>query len=110
MDTFQAIKSRRSVRKFKSKKIPDEILYAIFEAGHAAPSAGNFCNWRFFIVEDEEQKESIANAAYKQEWIAKAPVVVIVCSVSDPLAREYGSDKGKVYAIQNVAAAIENIL
>jgi len=110
MDTFTAITTRHSIRAFKDKKIPDEVLYAILEAGHHAPAAWNYTNWRFLVVESEEKKKTIAKAALGQNWIAKAPVVVIACSDYGALAREGGERAKKLYQIQNVAAAVENIL
>lgn len=110
MDTFEAIRTRRSVRAFKPKKIPDEVLFAILEAGHHAPAAGNVTNWRFLVVESEEKKKVIAKAALGQNWITQAPAVIIACSEPAAIVREYGKRAKELYQIQNVAAAIENIL
>jgi len=110
MDTFQVIKSRRSVRKFLDRKIPDVVLYAILEAGNAAPAAGNHPNWKFIIVEDKETKKAIARAALKQDWIAQAPVIVVACSDPASLVREYGAKARETFAAHNVAAAIQNML
>ena len=110
MDTFDVIKSRRSIHSFKDKKIPDEILYAILDAGHCAPAAGHITNWRFLIVESEESKKAIAKAALGQYWMIQAPIIVIVCSESSSRLQEFGGRGEKLYSVQNVAAAIENIL
>lgn len=110
MDTFDAIRTRRSVRAFKEKKVPDEILYAILEAGHHAPAAWNKSNWRFLVIETEESKQVIAKAALGQTWIAQAPVVIIVCSDPVSIVRDGGERAQKLLQIQNVAAAIENML
>jgi len=110
MDTFDVIKMRRSVRLYKSKKISDEILYAIFDAAHTAPAAGNITNWRFLVIEDEYHKKLIARAALNQYWIAQAPIVILVCSEHDAIEREYGKRGKELYSIQNVAAAVENLL
>ncbi|MFH0868955.1 MAG: nitroreductase family protein [archaeon] len=110
MDTFEAIRTRRSIRSYLPKKIPDEVLFAILDAGHHAPAAWNFTNWRFLVVETEEKKKVIAKAALRQEWIAKAPVVLIVCSEPGALVREGGERAKKLFQIQNVAAAVENML
>jgi len=41
MDTLQAIRERRSVRRYRPEPIPEEDLASIIEAGHVAPSAAN---------------------------------------------------------------------
>jgi nitroreductase len=110
MDTIQTIRARRSVHKFLDKKIPDEVLYAILEAGHCAPAAGNYTNWRFLVIENEEQRKLIGKAAMKQDWVARAPIIVIVCSDTIAIAKAFGERAKKFYSIQNVAAATENML
>ncbi len=109
MDILNLIKNRRSVRKYSSKKISDEVLYSILEAGRWAPCAGNIQNSRFIVVRDFEKKRQIANACLEQEWIDEASVLVVVCSDTESVKKHY-SKKGKMYAIQNTSAAIENML
>lgn len=53
MKLFEAIKTRRSIRKYKDKKIPKELLYKILEAASWAPSGGNSQPWKFIIIEDK---------------------------------------------------------
>ena len=110
MDTLQCIKTRRSIRKFLDKKIPDSALWQILEAGNLAPSSGNIQNWRFLVVEDEAKKKMIAKAALNQSFIASAPVVVLVFSDTKVVEAKYG-DRGKnLYAKQNIANAVENMM
>jgi len=110
METLDCIKARKSVRKFSSKEISQPVLYSIFESATYAPSAGNTQNTRFIVIEDEETKKLIAGAALEQEFIADAPVVVVVCSVNEGLKREYDERGEKLYSHQGAAAAIENML
>jgi nitroreductase len=109
MELFEAIKTRRSVRSFKRKKIPDEVLTKILEAAIWAPSSGNLQNWEFIVVKNKDTKEKIAEIAYNQDFIAEADVVLVVCSNQNKMWR-YGERGEKLYSIQNVAAAIQNIL
>ncbi|MBS3064227.1 MAG: nitroreductase family protein [DPANN group archaeon] len=110
MDVIEAIKSRRTIRKFQSKSIPDKVLYAILDAANYAPAAGSYYNWRFIIITDSANKSVLANASYGQEFITGAPVLVLVCSDSDALINDFGDEKGKDYALQNSSAAMQNIL
>jgi nitroreductase len=110
MDTIDCIKSRRSIRKFLPNKIPEPVLYEILDAANAAPCAGNLQCWRFLIIEKEDAKKIIAKSALDQDWIATAPVVVIVLSDSKALKGEYGERGEKCYDSQNAALAIENLM
>jgi nitroreductase len=110
MDTIDCIKSRRSIRKFLPNKIPEPVLYEILDAANAAPCAGNLQCWRFLIIEKEDAKKVIAKSALDQDWIATAPVVVIVLSDSKALREEYGERGEKCYDAQNAALATENLM
>ena len=81
MEFYDVIKTRRSVRRFLKKAIPDDVLERILEAARIAPSGGNAQPWRFVIVKDEDKKKKIARACYEQDFIAQAPVVIVCCSI-----------------------------
>jgi len=110
MDTIDCIKSRRSIRKFLPNKIPESVLYEILDAANAAPCAGNLQCWRFLIIEHEAQKKVIAKAALEQDWIATAPVVILILSDNKALKEEYGERGEKCYDSQNAALATENLM
>ena len=76
----EAIEKRRSIRKFKSDPIPDEHITELLNAARLAPSGCNAQPWRFKIVRDQETKGKLAQAAYDQSFIAKAPVVFVCCA------------------------------
>ncbi|GAB6155072.1 nitroreductase [Desulfosporosinus burensis] len=48
----KAILTRRSVRLYQDKQVPEELIKRILEAGRFAPSAGNFQPWKFIVVRD----------------------------------------------------------
>ena len=100
---------RVSIRKFKPDPIPDEVLLEILKAGNAAPSAGNLQARDFVVVKDKAKKEKLARAALNQMFVAEAPVVVVICANYPRSVKVYG-ERGKLYAEQDAAAAVENIL
>jgi len=110
MNVFEAIATRRSIRKFTSQDIPMEILGIILDAGRYAPSAGNVQNWKFIIVKNKDNRQRIAEASMQQMWIAEAPVIVVVCAEIEKIRQFYGIRGERLYAIQNCAASIENML
>ncbi len=80
LTTKEAIEKRRSIRKFKPDPVPSEHIMELIEAARLAPSGCNAQPWRFKIVEDQETKDILAQAAHGQKFIAKAPVVIVCIS------------------------------
>ncbi len=77
MDVFEAIKNRRSIRKFENRPVPEELIKKIIEAGQWSPSACNRQDWKFIMIDSQEVKERILRetTAY---FVGKAPVLVLV--------------------------------
>jgi len=51
-ETEKVILTRRSVRVYQDKQVPEELIKRILEAGRFAPSAGNVQPWKFIVVRD----------------------------------------------------------
>ena len=62
-EILSAIRARRSVRAYESKKVPKENINSIIEAGNNAPSGMNSQPWRFVVVEDEALHKKMIEAA-----------------------------------------------
>jgi len=100
MSVLEAIVQRRSIRKYKEKPIPKDLLYKILDAGRWAPSAHNSQPCMFIILEDEKVRRQVAEATTYGKFLAKAPVGVAV--VVDPEATNHPAEDG--------AAATQNML
>lgn len=61
MELFKAIYSRRPVRAYEPKKIPDWMIERILDSARWAPSGENVQHWRFIVVRDQETKKIIAD-------------------------------------------------
>ena len=103
MDTLKAINTRRSIRKYKNKKIPTVIVKQLIEAGRNAPSAFNSQPWVFILITKLETKKIIVKAKGGGDFIATAPLVIACCY-------DQTKSKSKYHDIENVAVATENIL
>lgn len=110
MDTEKCIKLRRSIRDFKEDDVSTGIVQDIIKSAIEAPSSGNVQDWEFIIVRDPQRKAELTEAAIGQDFIKKAPVVVVVCSDLDKVTKAYGERGRSLYSIQNISAAIENLL
>lgn len=106
---LKVIKERRSVRNFQKKDIPDDLIKKLIDALIWAPSAGNLQSRKFYFVKDEKTKRDIAVAALNQNFIAEAPLVVIGCA-DRRIENRYGDRGVNLYAIQDVACSIMNMM
>ena len=61
MEALEAIKTRRSIRKYKPAPVDDKTLEPVLEAAHWAPSWANTQCWRFIVVRDSDIKNKLAN-------------------------------------------------
>ena len=77
MEFLELARNRYSERSFDSKKVEEEKLYKILEAGRIAPTACNYQPQRFYVLKSEEA----LNKASKLTYTYNAPVVVLVCFV-----------------------------
>lgn len=110
MEFIEVLAKRRSVRHFNAKlAVKDEDVRALLLAAVAAPSAGNIQPWRFTVVRSPEARERLA-AALHQRWATSAPVTIVVSVDPRPCNARYGDRGEHLYAIQDTAAATENIL
>lgn len=78
MELTNAIKLRRSIRKFKSDPIPDAYINELIEAARLAPSATNVQPWRFIIVKSEDAMKKLAGCT-PLPFVTQAPIVLICC-------------------------------
>ena len=110
MEMFECIEKRRSIRKYSDLAVEWEKVGNILRAGQLAPTSGNVQDVKFVVVTDKDKRIQLANAALKQHWIAKAPVIIVVYSEPKINQRFYGLRGEKLYTIQNSAAAVQNML
>lgn len=110
MELIKVIAERRSVRKFKADPISDDQVKKILEAGVMAPAAGNVQCWRFYVVKNEEMRKNLATRSGHQEFIGVPPVIIVVVADLDEIGQSYGERGRGTYALQDTAAAIENML
>ncbi len=101
---MNAILKGRSIRKYKDKKISDDIVEGLLRAGMAAPSAVNEQPWQFIVLRDKGIMKKITKVHEYSKMLLEADVAIVVC----------GGDKSKEliddFWVQDCSAATENIL
>jgi len=104
---FEIIKKRRSVREYSSEPIPEDILERFQDALRFAPSACNFQPWKFIFVFDEKIRLELSRIANEQEFIAKAPLIVVACGYPNKAYKKMGGDGNSVDI--DVAIALDHL-
>ncbi|HMK46492.1 MAG TPA: nitroreductase family protein [Methanocella sp.] len=109
MEVSDAIRFRRSIRRYKDDEIPDEYVEKILWAGQLAPSAGNLQGREFVVTRDAAMRENICDAALKQRFIKEAPVCIVICTNLGRSKRKYGK-RAELYVLQDAAASAMNMM
>jgi len=110
MEFQEVVSRRRSIRRFKKEPIAKPLVEELLSCAIKAPSAGNVQPWFFMVITDPSFKEKLAAAALNQSWMAQAPVIIVVLADLDRAAAAYGERGVHLYALQDTAAAIQNLL
>src|SRR5437867_11348857 len=79
MEALEAIKSVKSVSKYKPDPVPEQKVQAVLNAARFAPSAENLQPWKFIDVSDEDAKRKLAGACTNAKHLADAPPVLVTC-------------------------------
>lgn len=122
MELFQAIKARRSIRRYKPEAVPEEELNAVLEAARWAPSWANTQCRRFIVVKNSDTRAELADVLTpwnpSREAIKEAPVVIVACAERGKSGFYHGeavTDKGDWYmfdsglAMQNLTLAAHSL-
>lgn len=103
MDALEAIKTRRSIRRYKKAPVPQEKLEKILDAGRWAPSASNLQPWKFIVLSDFEIREKVAKLLAWGKFLAEAPLGIAV--VVDPSVSSHPVEDGSIAAYSILLAA-----
>lgn len=105
MNFFEAVKTRRSIRRFLEKEIEQEKMDLLLQTINAAPSAGNLQGYEVIVIRNLETKEALTKSAYGQGFIRQAPVVLVFCANHLLSSSKYGVRGAELYAVQDATIA-----
>ena len=124
MDVMEAIRNRRSIRKYRTDPVTEEALQAVLEAARWAPSWGNLQCWRLVVVRDSEVKQRLAGALRSSvgrenpatRAVREAPLVLVVCAQKGlsgfyrrgEMTGTPATDKGEYWYMFDTALAMQN--
>lgn len=97
--------SRRSVRKYEDREVPNEMIQDLLEAAMAAPSAVAKDPWHFIVLQQRASLDRLADILTHGQMLRQATAAFVVCG-DITLAH----DQLESYMLQDLSAAVENIL
>jgi len=65
---LRLLRAKRSIRHYKNKKVPKELIDKVFEAMRYAPSASNARKWRYVILSDSEKIQAVNDQIVKVNY------------------------------------------
>lgn len=110
MDVKEAIQKRRSTRTYNGKAVEFEKITKILKSGMQAPSSGDLKDTKYIILTEKNKIAQLCERCKQQYWMAQAPVAIIVCAGESKVEQLYGIRGKRLYAIQNAAAAVQNMM
>lgn len=103
MELWEAILTRRSIRKFTSQLVSHDLIEKILRAGMQAPSARNKQPWHFIVIQNREMLDKISVVHPYAYMLKEAPLGIVICGDSNiEITIEY--------IVQDCSAATQNML
>lgn len=116
MELYDAINSRRSIRKYKPIPVEQEKLERIWKSVQVAPSACNYQPWRFLVVKSDEMRARVEGALkigrdgkgkMNMAWAMNAPLIVIGLGNREKAWKRFN---GVSSCVIDVSIAMEHIV
>lgn len=100
---MSVIFQRRSIRKYTTQQVSEEMIEQLLRAGMAAPSAGNEQSWEFVVIRDRAVLDEIPKFHLHSKMLPEANCAIVVCG-------DLNRDKLNGFWVQDCSAAAQNIL
>ncbi len=111
--TIEAMRSHRSIRKFKEKAVPDDVLETILTSAQCAATSNFVQAYTIIRVDDQQNRQAIAKLSGSQQWIIDAPVFLVFLADLNHLeaaCRKHGKEMTKGYMEQFIVATVDTAL
>ncbi|HXW36463.1 MAG TPA: nitroreductase family protein [Nitrososphaerales archaeon] len=102
MDAYECISSKLEVREFAEKPVPDSVKAKILEAARLTQSSMNTQHWRFVVVENKKNLETLSEDSVTGPWVSASNFAVLV--LTDPRLSIHLLDIGRVVQDMQLAA------
>jgi len=102
MSLLDAMLSRRSIRRYEKKKMPEDILKRILEAGRQSPSADNRQPWHFIVLTDDGIREKLSHGRWNT-FVKDSAFTIVGCAY-------VGDAEGRRWSTVDTTIALENMV
>ncbi len=102
---LQFIFSRRSIRKYRDREVPDQMIADLLEAAMAAPSAVKKDPWHFIVIRERQILDKMIQFMPNAQMLKQATAAFVVCG---DISKAH--DQQESYMLQDLSGAVENIL
>lgn len=104
MNVFEAIRTKRAIRKFQDKPLPEEVIHDILNAGRRSQSSKNEQAWQFIAIRDKSILKALSECGTWAGHLAGAALAVAILT-PDPTAKfQTMFDAGQAAAFMQLAA------
>lgn len=81
MQVAEAIEKRRAIKSYDpNHKMSEDQIKRLMSLVLLSPTSFNIQNWRFVIVADPDLRKQLREAAWNQEQVTNASIVVLICA------------------------------
>lgn len=106
MDFTTLIRTRYSVRAYKTDPVPEEALSQVLEAARIAPTASNRQPFKLIVIPTAGKEEALRRI-YNREWFPRAPLIICACGIP---GAAWESKEGVNYVYVDVAIAMDHLI
>lgn len=99
METLTTIRTKRAVRSYADRAVPEEIIHTILDAGRRAQSSKNTQPWHFVVVRKRETLEGLAQCGRYAGHVAQSAFTIVILQKTD-----WSFDIGQAAAYLQLAA------
>jgi nitroreductase len=104
MNISDAIRTKRAIRKFQDKPLPDDVIYAILNAGRRSQSSKNEQTWQFVAIRDKSILEALSKCGTWAGHLAGAALAVAILTPDPTEKFQTMFDAGQAAAFMQLAA------
>jgi nitroreductase len=104
MDVSEAIRTKRAIRKFQDKPLPDEVIRAILNAGRRSQSSKNEQAWQFIAIRDKSILKALSECGTWAGHLAGAALGIAILTPDPEGKFQIMFDAGQAAAFMQLAA------
>lgn len=104
MNVSEAIRTKRAVRKFQDKPLPEDVVHAILNAGRRSQSSKNEQAWRFIAIRDRSILKALSECGNWAGHLAGAALGVAILTPEPTAKFQTMFDAGQAAAFMQLAA------